>query len=84
MPTSARPFHEALSSARPDLAGKRFAVFGLGDREYPETFNFGGKQVEELLLPLGGLCIAPRGVIAAPVMRPPWPARDVGRPAPRW
>lgn len=62
LPTSARPFHEQLSSARPDLSGKHFAVFGLGDSKYPDTFNFGGKHFEDLLTSLGARPIATRGM----------------------
>jgi len=31
----------------------RYGVFGLGDRTYAETFNFGGKRFDELLAELG-------------------------------
>jgi MioC protein len=31
----------------------RYGVFGLGDRTYAETFNFGGKRFDEILAELG-------------------------------
>ncbi|WP_111357307.1 flavodoxin domain-containing protein, partial [Rhodoplanes elegans] len=62
LPASAKPFHAALAAARPSLAGKRFAVFGLGDSQYAETFNFGGRTFQELLESLGARAVAPRGL----------------------
>jgi len=35
-------------------------VFGLGDRTYAETFNFGGKRFDELLSELGAQRIGER------------------------
>jgi MioC protein len=35
-------------------------VFGLGDRTYAETFNFGGKRFDELLAELGAQRIGAR------------------------
>ena len=53
LPASAQPFAEAMDAAKPDLSGIRFAIFGMGDSEYPETFNYGGKRLEELLTGAG-------------------------------
>lgn len=53
LPASAQPFAEKMAAQKPDLTGIRFAVFGMGDSEYPETFNFGGKRMEELLAGAG-------------------------------
>ena len=44
LPASAKPFGARMQSARPDLTGIHFAVFGMGDSEYPETFNGGGRR----------------------------------------
>src|SRR6185436_17678954 len=46
VPDNARNFYEQLKGARPDLSRVRYGVFGLGDRTYAETFNFGGKRSE--------------------------------------
>lgn len=61
LPAGAKPFHAKLEAAKPDLSGKTFAVFGLGDTQYSETFNFGGKHFEELLTKLGARMVGPRG-----------------------
>ena len=53
LPASAQPFAEAMDAAKPDLTGIRFAIFGMGDSEYPETFNYGGKRLEEILTRAG-------------------------------
>ena len=53
VPDNARGFYEDLKGKRPSLAGVRYGVFGLGDRTYAETFNFGGKRFDELLTELG-------------------------------
>ena len=63
LPSTARPFHEALLAAKPDLAGVRFAVFGLGDQgTYPETFAFGVKHWADALTSLGAGQIGPKSV----------------------
>ncbi len=53
VPENAKPLYGALLEQRPDLSGVRYAVFGLGDSTYRETFNFGGKRFDDLLAGLG-------------------------------
>ena len=53
VPDNARALYEDLKAKRPDLSHVRYGVFGLGDRTYAETFNFGGKRFDELLTELG-------------------------------
>ncbi|HEX5477712.1 MAG TPA: flavodoxin domain-containing protein [Burkholderiales bacterium] len=60
VPDNARSFYEGLKAARPDLSQVRYGVFGLGDRTYAETFNFGGKRFDELLAELGAERIGER------------------------
>jgi MioC protein len=60
LPASARPFAAAMAAQAPDLSGVRFAVFGMGDSEYPETFNFGGKHIEEMLRGAGATMLGER------------------------
>ena len=60
VPDNARAFYEHLKSARPNLSHVRYGVFGLGDRTYAETFNFGGKRFDELLGELGAERIGER------------------------
>lgn len=60
VPDNARAFYEDLKAKRPDLSGVRYGVFGLGDRTYAETFNFGGKRFDEILSELGAEKIGER------------------------
>jgi len=52
VPDNARALYEDLQKKRPDLSKVRYGVFGLGDRTYAETFNFGGKRFDDLLAEL--------------------------------
>ncbi|WP_280401762.1 flavodoxin domain-containing protein [Nocardia carnea] len=54
LPTGAEPFFEALDDRQPDLTGLRFAIFGLGDSVYDDTFNRGGEIAAAKLAGLGG------------------------------
>lgn len=60
VPDNARAFFDDLKARRPDLSRVRYGVFGLGDRTYAETFNFGGKRFDELLAELGAQRIGER------------------------
>ena len=60
VPDNAKALYEDLKAKRPDLAHVRYGVFGLGDRTYAETFNFGGKRFDELLTELGAVRIGER------------------------
>src|SRR5918992_873098 len=60
VPDNARALYEDLQAKRPDLSRVRYGVFGLGDRTYAETFNFGGKRFDELLTELGAERIGER------------------------
>jgi len=60
VPDNARSFYEDLKAKRPDLSRVRYGVFGLGDRTYAETFNFGGKRFDDLLGELGAQRIGER------------------------
>jgi len=60
VPDNARALYEHLQSARPDLSRVRYGVFGLGDRTYAETFNFGGKRFDDILTELGARRIGER------------------------
>ncbi|MET4048646.1 MULTISPECIES: flavodoxin domain-containing protein [unclassified Rhodococcus (in: high G+C Gram-positive bacteria)] len=53
LPTGAGPFYDALVEEGPDLSGLRFAMFGLGDRVYEDTFNRGGEIIADKLVELG-------------------------------
>jgi len=60
VPDNAKGFYEELKARRPDLSRVRYGVFGLGDRTYAETFNFGGKRFDEVLQELGAQRIGER------------------------
>lgn len=60
LPASAQPFGAAMAAAQPDLAGVHFAVFGMGDSEYVDTFNFGGKLLEEMMTAAGATLLGER------------------------
>ena len=60
VPDNAKALYEDLKAKRPNLARVRYGVFGLGDRTYAETFNFGGKRFDELLGELGARRIGER------------------------
>jgi MioC protein len=53
LPASAQPFADAMEADKPDLAAIHFAIFGLGDSEYDETFNHGPKKLAELMIAHG-------------------------------
>lgn len=61
LPTGAEPFADELDEVQPDLTGLRFAVFGLGDTVYGETFNRGGEIMAEKLSALGAVQVGEHG-----------------------
>ncbi len=60
VPDNAKKLFDDLRSTRPDLSQVRYGVFGLGDRTYAETFNFGGKRFDDLLQELGAQRVGER------------------------
>lgn len=62
LPSTALPFEEALTEGQPDLTGIRFAIFGLGDQVFAETFNHGSKKLTELLTGRGAVQLGERGL----------------------
>ena len=60
VPDNANALYEALCAQKPDLSGVRYGVFGLGDRTYAETYNFGGKRFDDILTELGAERIGDR------------------------
>ena len=60
VPDNAKKLFDDLQAKRPDLSGVRYGVFGLGDRTYAETFNFGGMKFDALLEGLGAQRIGER------------------------
>jgi MioC protein len=60
VPDNAKALYEHLQQARLDLSHVRYGVFGLGDRTYAETFNFGGKRFDDILTELGARRVGER------------------------
>lgn len=60
LPSSAQPFYEALEGF--DLSHVRFAIFGLGDMVFSDTFAFGSKILMERLLACKAHMIGERGI----------------------
>lgn len=53
LPNTALPFYADLSVVRPDLTGVRYAMFGLGDTFYTETYGQGATKLDDKLTELG-------------------------------
>ena len=65
LPTNTVPFYDALAAEKPDLKGLQFAVFGLGDMVFAETFNQGSQKMMELFLARGAQMVGERGIYDA-------------------
>jgi MioC protein len=61
LPYSAQPFHAALLSEKPDLAGLRYAMFGRGDSAYLKTYSRGSEIIDETLQSLGATRVGEYG-----------------------
>lgn len=46
LPNTAIPFAEAFDRVLPDLTGVRYAMFGLGDTFYEETYSQGSEHID--------------------------------------
>lgn len=60
LPASAKPFAEKLDAGSYDLSSVRFAIFGLGDGEYADTFAHGSKKMAEKLQASGAVQVGER------------------------
>ncbi len=65
MPDSAINFAKEIRERKPDLSGLNFAIFGLGDQGYADTFNMGSERLLELLIEHGASQIGERGLFDA-------------------
>ncbi|ALV40014.1 hypothetical protein AU252_01560 [Pseudarthrobacter sulfonivorans] len=61
LPVGAEPFHQALDALAPDLTGLRYAIFGLGDSTYHETYSHGSEIIDALLTRLGAQRVSTYG-----------------------
>ncbi|MEX0338312.1 MAG: flavodoxin domain-containing protein [Arenibacterium sp.] len=62
LPASAVAFEDALKDQKPDLSHMRFAIFGLGDQVFSETFAHGSKRLMEMLLAQNAQMVGERGI----------------------
>ncbi|GAB7005403.1 hypothetical protein JCM18899A_28760 [Nocardioides sp. AN3] len=53
LPASAQPFVDRLLAEKPNLRGMRYAIFGLGDSGYAESYSLGSTRLAEHLDALG-------------------------------
>ena len=65
LPDSAADFVADLHERQPDLSPLNFAIFGLGDMGYAETFNMGSETLANLLKQYGANQIGERGIFDA-------------------
>lgn len=61
LPNTAIPFLEALEEVKPDLAGVRYAMFGLGDSYYEDTYSRGSEIIDRKLTELGATRVGEYG-----------------------
>ncbi len=53
VPDNAQDLYEELAEDRPNLAGVRYGMIGLGDSTYDDTFAFGGKKFDDAMQECG-------------------------------
>lgn len=61
-PDSTKTFLEILEERRPDLSQICFAIFGLGDRSFGETFNNGSNLLMQQMLDCNAQMVGERGL----------------------
>lgn len=77
LPSTAEAFFDKLQSAKPDLSGLSFAIFGLGDRTFGETFNQGSESLMNEMIACKATLVGERGIYDASGADMP---EDVGVP----
>ena len=65
MPDSTIDFVKDVTDTKPDLSSLNFAIFGLGDQGYADTFNMGSEKLAELLKGAGAKQVGERGLFDA-------------------
>lgn len=61
LPNSAVPFAQAFDENPPALAGVRYAMFGLGDLFYEETYSQGSEHLDRRFTAQGAERVGPYG-----------------------
>jgi len=62
LPATAQPFASALDDEKPDLSHVRFAIFGLGDLIFEDTFAHGSETLMTKLVQCNARMIGQRGI----------------------
>ncbi|MEM9011095.1 MAG: flavodoxin domain-containing protein [Pseudomonadota bacterium] len=71
LPANAAGFRDTLEEERPDLSEINFAIFGLGDMVFAETFNQGSEKLMTELLACKAQQVGERGIHDASTGEPP-------------
>lgn len=61
LPNTALPFAEAFDETLPDMTGIRYAMFGLGDTFYEETYSQGSEHIDKRFTQQGATRIGEYG-----------------------
>lgn len=61
VPATAQAFSDVLET-KPDLSGIRFAIFGLGDMVFAETFAQGSQTIMDQLIACKATMVGERGI----------------------
>lgn len=61
LPNTAIPFAEAFDATPPDLTGVRYAMFGLGDSFYEETYSQGSEHIDRRFAEQGAVRVGEYG-----------------------
>lgn len=62
LPAAAAEFADALEAEKPDLSRIHFAIFGLGDMVFSETFNQGSERLMKAMLACKAKMVGERGI----------------------
>ncbi|MEM6972928.1 MAG: flavodoxin domain-containing protein [Pseudomonadota bacterium] len=65
VPAGAEEFYETLTNEKPDLGHVRFAMFGLGDRTFGDTFAQGSEKVMNAMLACKAQMVGERAIFDA-------------------
>lgn len=77
VPTTAVDFFEALENDQPDLGHVKFAIFGLGDETFGETYNQGSERLMNAMIACKASVVGERGLFNAAAADMP---EDIGVP----
>ncbi len=61
LPNTAIPFAEVFDASPPDLTGVRYAMFGLGDTFYEDTYSQGSEHIDRRFAAQGAVRVGEYG-----------------------